>query len=553
MTDSIPHSTVADMLAALSDDYDLAPVGSWKRDRTISRVALIHDIDPTAPEADTLLVVPNRDVASMTAMAADWTAPFPLLVLSDDRESPRPDDLSPEIPVILVRGGFSTTSFLTAVSRWLDPSEAATARKLASIQAKYSLSLTHSDPMQALFRRVSRQLGGTVALVDAAGRIHSSSGPLPMSQVGPSLSGNAAPTVRIRTPQWSGAAIHINIGGSGGGQGAGWLIGLVPAPQQFDAGQFAALQLAAPLFDTILLLRSATQEQERAANSALITEALAFRPTRQDADIQSKMLSSGISFEEDLHVLVLQPKTSHAASARRQVKHLVPELKGILDSAGVRNLVSERDQHVVVLAQAHLGDLKRIIMAAGQQLGQPRAGAGRRVDSVADIASSYQDATLALRIDALSTAPRSFVAAKNFDFAFQLFSEVGLDRMIEWAQQFFTPLWEREPLLSGLQAYFAFDQNMNAAAAALGIHHNSLRYRISKAEEELNLSLRSPSSISSVFLALTALELGHQLRPFVARSPLQHIATGETPPAVDAEERPRTLEPSTGVVLDDKG
>ena len=56
-------------------------------------------------------------------------------------------------------------------------------------------------------------------------------------------------------------------------------------------------------------------------------------------------------------------------------------------------------------------------------------------------------------------------------------------------------------------AFFAHSQNMNAAADALSIDHNSLRYRLAKVEELLNVSLRDPAAVSSLFLALTAREL----------------------------------------------
>ncbi len=96
---------------------------------------------------------------------------------------------------------------------------------------------------------------------------------------------------------------------------------------------------------------------------------------------------------------------------------------------------------------------------------------------------------------------------EDFDFATRLFSDVGTDRMTAWAHRFLRPLDGRAPLLEGLRAYFEHSQNMNAAAEALNIHHNSLRYRLSKVEELLDINLREPAAVSSVFLALAAVEL----------------------------------------------
>ena len=108
------------------------------------------------------------------------------------------------------------------------------------------------------------------------------------------------------------------------------------------------------------------------------------------------------------------------------------------------------------------------------------------------------------------------MAYEDFDFATRLFADVGLDRMVEWAEDFLRPLADRESLMAGLRAYFESDQNINVAAESLSIHHNSLRYRLAKVEELLTINLKQPSAVSSVFLALTAIELTRRpgtLRP----------------------------------------
>lgn len=548
MSEANETATAADMLRTLGDEFGLVPVGPWDRSRPVSSIALFEEVSDEPPPADTLLVVGAGDRQRLRDALEAWPQPVPTLLIAGADEAASREIGRNDPPVISAPPGFRAAGFIAAFSRWTDPAEAATARRLAAIQTKFNLALTHTDPLLDLFRRVSRQLGGTVALIDDARRIHASSGPLPMSHVIPALEGNVAPHVRVKTDQWSGAAIKVRMP-TATGEGSGWLIGLVPAPHRFESLQLAALQLAAPLFDTILFLRSATHEQERAVSAALLNEALAFRPQRQDAELQGKLLGSGIAFKEDLHVVVLVPRPTHAPTARRHLKQLEPEFKQILDAAGLRNLITEKDQALVALVQTGIGELKRVLSASSARLADARCGVGRSVHSVADVSASYQDGVLALRIDSMSLAPRSFIASENFDYALRLFSEVGLDAMIDWARSLFAPLWERETLMSGLQAYFACDQNMNSAAEALGIHHNSLRYRISKAEEALSLSLRSPSAIASVFLGLTALELGRQIRPFASRNGRsEQIATGDTVISKDAGGS-RSSSANPGVVL----
>ena len=67
------------------------------------------------------------------------------------------------------------------------------------------------------------------------------------------------------------------------------------------------------------------------------------------------------------------------------------------------------------------------------------------------------------------------------------------------------------PLHEALSAYFAHDLDIAATAASLHMHRNSLRYRLARAEQVLGRSLKQPSTIAAVYLALVA-EAGDQSR-----------------------------------------
>jgi len=102
------------------------------------------------------------------------------------------------------------------------------------------------------------------------------------------------------------------------------------------------------------------------------------------------------------------------------------------------------------------------------------------------------------------------VGYEDFDVATRLFAEVGLQGMTDWADEFLAPLDGRSALVEGLGTFFEFDQNIMAAADALYIHHNSLRYRLAKVEAALELNLRDPAAVASLYLALTAQQLSRR-------------------------------------------
>lgn len=58
-------------------------------------------------------------------------------------------------------------------------------------------------------------------------------------------------------------------------------------------------------------------------------------------------------------------------------------------------------------------------------------------------------------------------------------------------------------LMESLVAYFDQSLDIMKAAKQLDIHHNTMRYRLTKVEEALGGSIQSPARIASLHLALS--------------------------------------------------
>jgi sugar diacid utilization regulator len=258
----------------------------------------------------------------------------------------------------------------------------------------------------------------------------------------------------------------------------------------------------------------AARQQERAIRTAVLEEALALRREPYNPELAGRISAFGLSFTEELRTIVFRPIRSSVASRPLPQTDDLSELLGMaLESQSVAYLMTARDKTVIITAQCSIPTLRRIVIAEGKKLPNAHIGIGRKVHALGDILDSYQDAQLAVRTLRRNSRGPKIMAYEDFNYATRLFADVGFDKMIMWAQEFLKPLEGRELLVEGLQTYFEHAQNINAAADALEIHHNSLRYRLAKAEEILGINLREPGAVSSVFLALTALELGRLQQP----------------------------------------
>jgi len=208
---------------------------------------------------------------------------------------------------------------------------------------------------------------------------------------------------------------------------------------------------------------------------------------------------------------------------------------------------------VALLVQADAAEISGLL-ADQPGLTSVHRGIGRTIATVADVADSYHDAQLAVRTLRRTGSQSATMSYEDFDFATALFSAVGLDNMAGRAAAYLAPICDRDSLVEGLQAYFDHGQNIIAAADELNIHHNSLRYRLSKIEAALDVNLKDAGDIASVFLALTALDLSGRLRaraPKPAARPRPGGPRAADVAASGAATDYLAAEPSLGVIMGD--
>lgn len=384
--------------------------------------------------------------------------------------------------------------------------EAEFARRLASLQRTLTQTLAATDPLAALVRRLKATCNATVLVIDRHGDVAHATGPAPLAGVARALAASTDEMHVIEFDGWHGIADRLHEGGEPQSP-AGWLVVLSRRRAFPDPYATAAVQFGAALVETCQQLGVVARQQEEAIRAAVLEEVLAYRPPRDDPQLVGRVASLGMSLAEEVRVAIVQPARPPAPGRHQSVIAALTEgLRATLDDHAVRHLVSARNRVVVVAFQATGAAFARAA-AAGGRLPDARVGIGRSVRTAADFRQSYDDAALALQTPSTGRRGVEVVAFEDFDMAMQLFADVGLNRMSEWARRFLGPVIDRPALLHGLHAFFRHGQNMNAAAAALHIHHNSLRYRLAKVEQMLSLTLHDPAAMSSMFLALRALEL----------------------------------------------
>ena len=102
--------------------------------------------------------------------------------------------------------------------------------------------------------------------------------------------------------------------------------------------------------------------------------------------------------------------------------------------------------------------------------------------------------------DAELARQAGLAAYEDFDLPTLLLAEVAPKRIAPRVEALLAPL--TPPLLEALAAYFARAMDVNAAADAMHVHPNTLRYRLGRIEQLLGRSLKDPATIAELHLAL---------------------------------------------------
>jgi DNA-binding PucR family transcriptional regulator len=175
------------------------------------------------------------------------------------------------------------------------------------------------------------------------------------------------------------------------------------------------------------------------------------------------------------------------------------ELIARLEQARIPHLAHLRESSLTLLLQG--GDDE--VRAVSEAFPEAVIGIGRPVTAIADAHHSLRDAELAADRGGLDPE-RRIMRFEDFDLGTFLVSEVAPERLEPKVAEILSVLRANAPLHEALRAYFAHDLDIATSAAALHMHRNSLRYRLARAEQLLGRSLKQPSTIAAVYLALVA-------------------------------------------------
>jgi PucR family transcriptional regulator, purine catabolism regulatory protein len=257
-----------------------------------------------------------------------------------------------------------------------------------------------------------------------------------------------------------------------------------------------AAEATAPLLAAMARLSDVERDQEQAVKAALLTEALEPAEARDPLPLAARAAAFGLDFSSPARLVVI---TCRGSGERGELATVRRELVARLEQASVPHLAHLRESSLALLLQG--GD--DAVRAVSEAFPEVVIGIGRPVRAIVDAHHSLRDAELAADRGGLDPE-RRLMRFEDFDLGTFLVSEVAPERFAPKVAEILSVLRANPPLHEALCAYFAHDLDIASSAAALHMHRNSLRYRLARTEQLLGRSLKQPSTIAAIYLALVA-------------------------------------------------
>ncbi len=290
-----------------------------------------------------------------------------------------------------------------------------------------------------------------------------------------------------------------------------------------SSGRRRALEHGSTVLALELSKERAAAEVERRLRGDLVEELLAGGLDAEEAEGVARQAERlGHRLPQRAWVVVLEPDddaTEAALGSRGQQDRLDDALSGVIRSRLPGALTLVRSASAVFLVPDEIGpDLATVEKLAAQVLtaaapamkpGTASVGIGNLANGVSELARSHVEARQALRLTRRAGG-RGRVASYRSLGAFRLLLEVQspdalrrfvdelLGSLLQYAQSRDTPLLET------LEALSAARWVRRAAARNLGIHINSMTYRVDRIEALTGLQLDDPETRVAISIALRA-------------------------------------------------
>jgi PucR family transcriptional regulator, purine catabolism regulatory protein len=387
-------------------------------------------------------------------------------------------------------------------------------RRTVSMQNYLMESLDGASPEEELIRRLGAVLDSDIALYRPEGQLEALFRRNHRSTAPPEWGAEVWDEVCRRPPLLQrfsvGDARVVSSPVEADGRIHHWLVVVGRGYQASEQLAQPVVEAAGRLLAVMANARRISASEEREIRRAFVADLAAAHPAMMGA-LAERAVSLGLTFAAPVRAVQLavagpQPSDEDWRPAQR--------LERTLAGTHQRFVIAEHEGRIACLAEGEDDVLSAALDAVEPLIGRAAIGVGRPAHTIQELASSLNDAALALAQLADREDDGSTLWFDDFDVVGCLLSGAPEDAVQARVDQLLGTIQAKPQLYETLRCFLDHDLDVGRSADALHLHPNSLRYRLARIETALGASLRRPSTIANLYVAtmLDAAQRGHRPR-----------------------------------------
>jgi purine catabolism regulator len=370
--------------------------------------------------------------------------------------------------------------------------------RLTSLQQHLMDALKDPQPVTRLLERLGTLLGGTAVLFDGSGEVVAASGTVAAGALWQRLDGDQPSLEQALADECDLLSVPVAVDG----QRARRLV--ILRRERSIPGPLAAslIRCVERLLELVMVSHQTAANDERSLRAELLRSALdPGAPSSGDA-LSTRIAHFGIEFDGSSRMFVFAiSKTSPGAAGRPAVERLRNLIEELLDNDRAPHLLAISSSEVLCLTSAAPDCIRAWVPDLSSADGDVHVAGGRPIATIDRVSDSLLDARLALRT---ASEPGSLVLFEDASLMSWLISVAPGEALSAKLDALLGPLREHPQLHESLRVYIREGASIPAAARALNLHNNSLRYRITRIEKLLGRSVHDLSTLAELQLAFLA-------------------------------------------------
>jgi PucR family transcriptional regulator, purine catabolism regulatory protein len=280
---------------------------------------------------------------------------------------------------------------------------------------------------------------------------------------------------------------------------AGWLAVVLPRGPFAERLGKPVLRSAAQLLGLVAHVRHLGTGDERQKRAEVLLASLEQADGEQVIALDHKARALGLDFSLPARSVLWGRRTDRPQLPPEVLDEVIQSLETSLAGAKAQFLLAPVDGRIAGVIQGDEDAVSHLLPERADELGL-MVGVGRSVRTLGDAPQSLADAQLALEHACDNRIP--LARFDDLDPASWLLASCDQEIASQKVVELLEPLRDQPSLLQTLRTYFGVDMNVAEAARRLNVHRNTLRYRLARIEELLDVRLDSPHTIANLHLAL---------------------------------------------------